>query len=179
MCTRVRTSSPCVVEQGGGAVGAMVELMLSYPSLSPSAPLVAVGADGSRWTLWTKHQATSALRQVVALAGMPPSEYALHSLRIGGATYLAAGGASPEVLRAEGRWAGETGFRPYVRRHGKDAKWVSEVLAADSRTVTQSGQGTVWGDVEKKQFVFSGHTKGVWGVGSGNVAQSGGGRIGL
>ena len=39
---------------------------------------------------------------IVALAGLPPpEEFALHSLRIGGATFLA--------RRDEGRWAGEHG----------------------------------------------------------------------
>ena len=35
------------------------------------------------------------------MAGVQPEEYALHSLRIGGATYLSAGGAAPEVLKRE------------------------------------------------------------------------------
>ena len=50
-------------------------------------------------------QATRALRQVVSVAGVQPEEYALHSLRIGGATHLSAGGAAPEVLKRDGRWA--------------------------------------------------------------------------
>lgn len=49
--------------------------------------------------MWTKHQDTAAPRQVIVLAGLQSDEYALHSLRIGGATYFAAGGASPDGRR--------------------------------------------------------------------------------
>lgn len=145
--TRARTGPPRAVSLGGGAVDVMVELLSCYPSLPPHAPLVAFDVGQEAWSMWSKHQATRALRQVVSLAGLPPEEFALHSLRIGGATYLAAGGASPDVLRREGRWAGEYGYRPYVRSHGKDAVWVSEVLATDCSTVRQPGQGTKWGEV--------------------------------
>lgn len=111
----------------------MIELLLScYPSLSSYAPLVGVGVRGGKWDLSRKHRAESALRQVVTLAGLQLSEYALHSLRIGGATHLAAGGASPEVLlRRERRWAGENGFRPCVRSHGGNAgRFVNDMFAA-------------------------------------------------
>ena len=147
VCTRTRQHAPCPVESGGGAVDVMVELLSAFPFLPSHAPLVAVGAGGNSWWMWTKNKACDALRQMVALAGLPPQEYALHSLRIGGATDLAAGGASPEVLRKEGRWAGESGFRPYVRSHGRDAMWVSSVLAAGGSEIVQPGQRTEWGKV--------------------------------
>jgi len=95
---------------------------------------------GGRWELWSKHQATFALRQIVSLVGLKPEEYALHSVRIGGATRLAAAGASPDLLRQEGRWAGERGVPAivYVRSHGKDAKWVSNsVLRGSTRHINQ------------------------------------------
>ena len=122
-------------------------LLLSFPFLPSHAPLVAFGTDGVSWSMWTKHKATLALRQVVSLAGLPPVEYALHSLRIGGATHLSAGGASPEVLRREGRWAGEHGYRLYVRSHGRNAAWVSDVMASDCGMAKQPGQGMEWGEV--------------------------------
>ena len=53
--------------------------------------------------MWTQAHATRALRQVVSVAGVQPEEYALHSLRIGGATHLSAGGVAPDVLKREGR----------------------------------------------------------------------------
>ena len=57
--------------------------------------------------MWTKQQVTVALRQMVALAGVRADEYALHCLKIGGATHVSAGGASPETLQQEGRWASD------------------------------------------------------------------------
>jgi len=143
--TRVRTSPPAPVELGGGAVDVLVELLSVNQFLPPHAPLVAFGVGDDRWSLWSKHQATEALRRIVALVGLQPDEYALHSLRIGGATFLAAAGATPDLLRQEGRWAGERGYQPYVRSHGEDAGWVSEVLAAEQGVVLQPGQGTQWG----------------------------------
>lgn len=120
--TRERRGSPQCVGDGGGAVDLMVELFSCYHSLHSHAPLDSVSLGGGRWELLTNHWAESALRQVVSLAGSQPAEYALHSLQIGGATHLAAGGTSAAVLRKEGRWAGENGFRPYyVRSQGGDA----------------------------------------------------------
>ena len=75
--------------------------MLSVPP--PPAPLVAFGCGSGRWPRWTQAQATRALRKVVSVAGVQPEEYALHSVRIGGATHLSAGGAALEVLKREGR----------------------------------------------------------------------------
>ena len=89
----------------------MIELLSCYMFLPSHAPLVAFGIGSGRWAMWTKSQAEKALRQVVALAGWQLTDYALHSLRIGGATFLAAGGASPEVFRREGLWAGN-GYWP-------------------------------------------------------------------
>ena len=101
--SRVRAGSLRPVGAGGGAVNLMLELMSCYLFLPSSAPLVTYGSGGGRWSMWTKQQAAVALREVVALAGGRADEYALLSLRIGGATHLSAGGASPETLQREGR----------------------------------------------------------------------------
>ena len=93
------------VGEGGGAVDLLIELTYCYLFLPPSAPLVACVVGNGRWSMWTQHQATVALRKMVALAGVRAEEYALHSLRIGGATHFSAGGATPAVLQREGRWA--------------------------------------------------------------------------
>ena len=78
---------------------------------------------------------------MVALAGGRAENYALHSLRIGGATHLSAGGASSEVLQREGRWASDA-YKAYVRSHGKDAGWVASVMARDGLGIgIQPGQG--------------------------------------
>ena len=55
--------------------------------------------------MWSYPEALTALRQVEAKAGDDPSEVGLHSLRIGAATTLAAGGeVSPTVIQREVRW---------------------------------------------------------------------------
>ena len=71
--------------------------------------------------MWTQTPATRALRQVVLVAGVQPEEYAMHSLRIGGATHLSAGGVAPEVLKREGRWASGA-YKGYARIHGRYAQ---------------------------------------------------------
>ena len=44
------------------------------------------------------------LREIVAQSGRNPDEFALHSLRIGGASVLTAGGEVPErMIQQEGR----------------------------------------------------------------------------
>ena len=97
--------------------------------------------------MWPPQQATTALREVVALAGVRTEKYALHSLRIGGATHVSAEGAAPEVLQREGRWASNA-YKTYVRSHGKDASWVSNVMAKEGRgNGIQVGQGRAWGQV--------------------------------
>ena len=147
MVTRVRVGPPRRVDAGGGAVDLMVELLSCYLFLPPSAPLVAFGIDHGRWSLWTQQQ-TTALRSVVALAGGRAEDYAVHSLRIGGATHLSAGGASSEVLQREGRWASDA-YKAYVRSHGKDAGWVASVMARDGLGIgIQPGQGTEWAKVD-------------------------------
>ena len=97
--------------------------------------------------MWTKQQATAALRAVVAFAGARAEYYALHSLRIGGATHLSAGGATPKVLQREGRWASDA-YKAYVCRHGEDAGWGASVMAQEGMGGgIQPGQGTKWGRV--------------------------------
>ena len=145
--SRVRAGSPRPVGAGGGAVDLMLELMSCYLCLPSSAPLVAYGSGGGRWSMWTKQQATVALRDVVALAGVRADEYALHSLRIGGATHVSAGGASPETLQRMGRWASDA-YKAYVRSHGKDTSRVANLMAQEGMgDGIQPLQGTDWGQV--------------------------------
>ena len=122
--------SPRPVEAGGGAADLMLELMSCFLFLPSSVPLVAYSSGGGRWSMWTKQQTTVALREVVALAGVRADKYTLHSLSIGGATHLSAGGGSPETLQREGRWASDAN-KAYVRSHGKDASWVANVTAQE------------------------------------------------
>ena len=75
-----------------------------------------------------KQQATVALREVVAFTGVRADKYALHSLKIGGATHLSARGASQETLQREGRWVSDA-HKAYARSHGKDASRVANYMA--------------------------------------------------
>ena len=90
---------------------------------------------------------SAALRQVVAKAGDDPSEVGLHSLRIGAATTLAAGGeVSQRVIQREGRWNSSESSKLYTRNNPEGAGIVSRKLAETGKIgQRQPGQGTVWG----------------------------------
>ena len=117
--SRVQASPPRPVGAGGGAVDLMPKLVSCYCFLPSPDPLLAYGSGGGRWFMWTKQQATVALREVVGLAGGRADKYAVHPRRIGGATHLSAGGASTETLQRQGRWASNA-YKAYVRSHRKD-----------------------------------------------------------
>ena len=137
--------SPSVSPLKGEAGGfeAMLELMLLYPSLDLSCPL-AKYADGDRWKVWTRIQATMSLRDLVGRQEFVPGEYALHSGKFGGATRLAAGGLSRTEIRRQGRWKSDA-FTMYVRATREEDK-VSKVLASNAAAGgIQPGQGTKWG----------------------------------
>ena len=56
--------------------------------------------------------------------------------------HLSAGGAFPETLQREGRWASDT-YKAYVRSHEKDASLVANVMAKEGMSNgIQPGQGT-------------------------------------
>ena len=87
----------------GGAVALMVELLSCHPTLPYGVPLPAY-RSGGQVHVWKYDQALRAFREVVEKSGRDPREFALHSLRIGGASALAAGGdVSDRVVEKEGR----------------------------------------------------------------------------
>ena len=123
----VRTRDACrgprsKVEADGGAVAILVELLSIHPALPKDAPLSSFRTrQGVQ--VWGYTQALAALRQIVARNGGDPQEVRLHSLRIGAATALAAGGVVPDrIIQREGRWRSEV-FKTYTRRNRKDAGW--------------------------------------------------------
>ena len=73
------------VGTGGDAVALMVELMASGITLPDRAPLSSYTCY-SVVRVWRYGQALRALREVVLQSGGEPSDFALHSLRIGAAT---------------------------------------------------------------------------------------------
>ena len=81
----------------------MVGMLSRYPALPEHAPLASY-RSGNGVRVWGYGQAMRALREIVAQSGRKPDVFALHSLRIGGASVLAAGGDVPErVIQREGR----------------------------------------------------------------------------
>ena len=102
--TRDASGTRSGVGAGGGAVALMVELLSVYPTMPESAPLSSYRC-GNEVRVWIYPEALAALRQVAARAGDDPGEVGLHSLRMGAATTLAAGGeVSQRVIQREGRW---------------------------------------------------------------------------
>ena len=101
--TLTRADPPLPLRDGGGAVELNIEYLSSCLFLPSHTPLAAFDTARGSCSVWTQAQATAALRGVETLAGLPANEYALHSLRIGRATFLSAGGASVDVVRREGR----------------------------------------------------------------------------
>ena len=102
------------VGAGGGAVALMVELLSVYPTMPESAPLLSYRC-GNEVRVWRYPEALAALRQVAARAGDDPSEVGRHSLRIGAATTLAAGGeVSQRVIQREGRCKSSESCKVYT-----------------------------------------------------------------
>ena len=134
------------VDTGGGAVALMVGLMASGIILPESAPLSSCTC-GSVVRVWRYGQALRALREVVVQSGGEPGDLALHSLRIGVATKVAAGGDVPDrVIQREGRWARDSNtFKTHTKESNVDARTVSKKLAqVDKPVPRQPGQGTAW-----------------------------------
>ena len=73
----------------GWAVALMLELLLCFPDLSDRTPLASY-RYGSSVRVVRYGRALRAVKEAVAKSGHNPDEFALHSLRIGGATTLAA-----------------------------------------------------------------------------------------
>lgn len=134
------------LDSDGGAVAVLVELMTSHECLSGNAPLSAF-RDKGRIRVWSYREATRAIRQVAGIAGLDPKRVSLHSLRIGYATVLAAGGGiSERVIQREGRWkSGIDTYKVYTRSNIEDSVAVSRKLASASKEkLLQPGQGTRW-----------------------------------
>lgn len=147
---RVRTRDEVTGPQSGvrargGAVALVVELLSCHATLPDSAPLASY-RSGRAVRVARYSAALRAVREVVAKSGRNPQEYALHSLRIGGATALASGGDIAErVIQREGKWRSNA-YKPYARNNVEDSRRVSRKLTDGSRIVSrQPGEGTVWG----------------------------------
>ena len=117
-------------QAGVGAFEVMLELMSTHRELDADAPL-SVYADGSQWRVWKEHEATIMLRDVVERLGLDPSEYALHSGRIGGATRMAAAGLSSYDIKQQGRWKSDA-MSVYIRTNREAEARASAALASNA-----------------------------------------------
>ena len=135
----------------GGAVALMVELLSFHPTLPDSVPLSSY-RSGREVKVLKYDQALRALREIVESSGRNPQEFALHSLRIGGASTLGAGGDVPvHVLQREGRWKSDT-YKTYTVNNSEDSRLVSRILGDKDRGVArQPGEGTEWGSHKRKR----------------------------
>ena len=125
-----RTRGQQTEKRGGREVGALeilLDLIDTHPDLDMTAPLMQ-SCTTSGWKVITRSEATRALRLLVSCVGREPSQYALHSGRIGGATHLAAQGASELQIQRAGRWK-SLAFMVYVRAGGEGAEFVSRALS--------------------------------------------------
>lgn len=105
------------------------------------APLMVYWSERG-WRVWTREHATKCLREGFnevgrnwseegrgAGARLIPREFALLPGRFGGGTKLAASGASPWVIKREGRGSSDA-FIVYVRVNMEDPEWVSRTLVS-------------------------------------------------
>ena len=108
---------PLVIGGGGSHIDAVAEVrnMLAVdphvPSEAKSTPLFRDPATNQP----IGYEAMLAIvKRLMASVGDNPEHFGTHSLRIGGATALFAGGASETVIRTMGRWSSDL-HRLYVR----------------------------------------------------------------
>ena len=129
----------------GGAVALVLEMMSCLQDLPDRTPLASYGF-GSSARIVRHGRALRAVKEMVVESGRNPDEFALHSLRIGGATTLAAGGnISERVIQREGKWRPDA-YKVHTRKNMKDARGVSRKLVVASRVKErQPGEGTAWG----------------------------------
>ena len=128
-----------------GTVALMLELMSCFPSLPDRAPLSSYRC-GNSVSVVRYSRTLRAIKELVAKSGRTPDEFAFHSLRIGGATTLAAGGdISERVIQREQTWKTDA-YKAYTRNNIDDSRRVSrKLVVASGGRERQPGEGTLWG----------------------------------
>ena len=127
-----------IAEHDGGGSDAYAALarLEEYDPVPPAerwrTPLFRTGSS---------HMRTSDLRRAVksiaAAAGVPREDVGAHSPRIGGGTDLVDADASPLLLQAKGRWAGDIG-RIYARMTRRSQIAASQLMqASHSRDIEE------------------------------------------
>lgn len=82
--------------------------------LAADQPAFQVPADGTGFRPLDYATLQSTIKYLAACAGLDSSMFSCHSLRRGGATYLAMQGASITEIKARGDWASETVYKYIV-----------------------------------------------------------------
>ena len=97
-------------------------------------------------------QALQAFTEIVKKSGRDPKDFALHSLRIGGASTLAAGEeVSERVIQRAGGWKSDS-YKPYTVNSMEDSRRMSRILGDKDKGVARwPGESTVWGSAKKRQ----------------------------
>ena len=106
-----------------------VSAILTYMAVrgQSSGPLFRY-QDGSPLT---SQKLVTALRQILAEAGVNPTPYAEHSFRIGAATTAAARGISDSTIQTLGRWHSES-FKRYIRIPHQELASISQTLVQNT-----------------------------------------------
>ena len=133
------------LREGGGTFALLVDLLSVHPNL-PGVALSESCRQAEHVSVRSYGKALRALRDVVAKSGQDPAEFAQHSLRIGGASRLAAGGGmSDRVIQREARWESDA-HKVYTRRNTEDSGlWFRKRARQDSCPQREPGQGRQWG----------------------------------
>ena len=129
----------------GGALVLKLDSMSFVPSLPDYAPLSSYRSVKSV-SVARYGRTLRAIKELMAKCDRNRDEFALHPLRIGGATTLAVvRDISERVMRRDGRWNSDT-YKAYSRKNIKDLRRVSrKLMGASELKERQPGEGTAGG----------------------------------
>ena len=129
----------------GGAVALMLELMSYFSSLPDHAPFSSY-RSGKFVRVVRYGRALRAMKELIATSDRNVDVFALHPLRVGGATTLAAGrDVSERVMQREGKWKSDA-YKAYSWFNIQDLRRVSRQLVVASEgneTPPEKGQPEV------------------------------------
>ena len=102
-----------------GVLEIMLDLLDLYSTVDGMVPLMQTYSVAG-WRVFNRREATHALHMIEGSVGRDPLQYPLHWGKIGGATQLAAQGATNVQIQRVGRWK-TFEFVVYVRASGEGA----------------------------------------------------------
>lgn len=124
----------------------LVKLLSPYMKLLPTPPSATYCTVSGERTVSSNNHVTQALQELVAKACKQPAEFSLHSLEIGSAINLSAGGEPPAILQRQARWHSDA-YKVNVMNHGINAGSVFDMLAnvGGDRGASQQGLSVIGG----------------------------------